>query len=155
MASLFETVQEFFAAEGWATERSDDTTLRMSFRGDNATWTCFARVREAHGQVVFYSVAPGSAPAALRPAVAELIARANVGLVVGNFELDFRDGEIRFRTSLELGPDGLEDVPFARLFGRLVGTNLRMMDRYLPGLLDVLGERAPAEALAAIDAAGA
>jgi len=155
MASLLETVQQFFADEGWVTARSDDTTLRMSFRGDNATWTCFARVREAHGQVVFYSVAPGSAPAALRPAIAEFIARANFGMVVGNFELDFGDGEVRFRTSLELGPDGLVGVPFARLFGRLVGTNLRMMDRYLPGLLDVLGDRAPAEALAEIDGDGA
>jgi len=57
----------------------------------------------------------------------------------------------RFRTSLELGPDGVDGVPFARLFGRIVGANLRMMDRYLPGMLDVLGGGAPAEALADID----
>ena len=151
MASLFETVKEFFAQEGWVTAPLDDATLRMSFRGDNATWTCFARVREPQGQVTFYSVAPITAPAAHRPAIAEFVARANFGMVVGHFELDFGDGEIRFKTSLELGPDGLDGVPFGRLFGRLVGTNLRMMDRYLPGLLDVLGGQAPAEALAEID----
>lgn len=151
MGSLFETVQQFFADEGWVTAPVDDATLRMSFRGTHATWTCFARVREPHGQVAFYSIAPVTAPAENRPAVAELVARANFGMVVGNFELDFRDGEIRCKTSLELGPDGLAGVPFARLLGRLVGTNLRMMDRYLPGLLEVLGGRDPAEALAEID----
>jgi hypothetical protein len=153
MANLFESVEEFFTGEGWSTEQVDDGTLRMSFRGDNATWTCFARVRAAQGQVTFYSVAPVTAPPAQRPAVAELVARANFGTVVGNLELDFADGEIRYRTSLDLGPEGLDGVPFARLFGRLVGANLRMMDRHLPALLDVIGGRAPAEALADLDAA--
>lgn len=155
MASLFETVQQFFADEGWDTEPLEGTTLRMRFAGDNATWDCFARVREAHGQVSFYSVAPVTAPTANRAAIAELIARTNFGLVIGNFELDFNDGEIRFKTSLELGPDGVDGVAFAPLFGRIVGINVRMMDRYLPGMLDVLGGRDPAEALAEIHAAGA
>ena len=148
MASLFETVQQFFADEGWATQAAAETTLQMSFQGENATWTCFARVREAQGQVSFYSVSPMIAPEKLRAPIAELFARVNFGLVIGNFELDFGDGEIRFKTSLEVGPDGLDGVPFPRLFGRLVGANLRMMDRYAPAVLEVLGGTAPAKALA-------
>ena len=32
----------------------------------------------------------------MRPAAAEFVARANFGMVIGNFELDMRDGEVRY-----------------------------------------------------------
>ncbi len=154
MASLFETVQEFFVAKGWATEERDDGTLRMKYLdGKNAKWTCVARVREELGQVMFMSIMPGTVPPSKRPAVAEYIARANFGLVVGNFELDFGDGELRFRTGLDLGPGGHEGAAFARLFDLSIGANLRSLDSYIVGVFRVVGGTKPADALAATLAA--
>ena len=41
--------------------------------------------------------------------------------------------------------------PFARLFGPMIGTGLGAMDRYLPGITEVVAGRAPTEALAAVE----
>lgn len=149
MASLFETVQQFFVDEGWKAEPMEDeeATLRMRYQGKRAAWTCYARVREALGQATFYSMASGTVPDERLEAVAELASRINSKLVIGNFEVNFDEGEFRYRTSLDVGPDGLDGVPFARLFGRLVGTNVAMMDTYIPAWLQVVGGEAPAQAL--------
>ncbi|HVV86154.1 MAG TPA: YbjN domain-containing protein [Kofleriaceae bacterium] len=153
MATLFDTVHEFFEDQGWPPARIEGVTaLRLQFRGQHGSWMCVVRVREAQGQIAFYSLAPSAVPAGRRAAMAEFIARANYGMIVGNFELDVGDGDLRFRTSLDLGPAGAEGAPiFSDLFGRIIAANLHMMDRYLPGIADVVGGRTPAEAIAAIE----
>ncbi|MEO3704272.1 hypothetical protein [Trichormus azollae] len=40
-----------------------------------------------------------------RMAVAEFIARGNFGIVIGNFEIDFSDGEIPYKTSIDVKGD--------------------------------------------------
>jgi hypothetical protein len=149
MATLFETVQQFFVDEGWKTEPMEDeeTTLKMRYQGKRATWTCFARVRELHGQVTFYSLMSGTVPDDRLTEVAELMARINFKTVVGNFEVDFESGEVRVRTSMDFGPDGVREVPFPRLFGRLVGTNVQLLDNYIPAVLQVIGGEAALQAL--------
>ena len=57
-----------------------------------------------------------------------------MGLWLGNFELDFRDGEIRYKTSLHIG-DGLLTVD---MLSALLGANVATMDRYMPGIMSVL-----------------
>ncbi len=146
MASLFETVQEFFIREGFPGEQVMEETLLIKYRVRDAAWDCVARVREEWGQATFYSIMPGFVPKSKLSAVAEYIARANFGLVIGNFELDFSDGEIRFRTSIDLGPKGHQNMPFTRLFGRAVANNLRAMKCYMMGVMDVIGGMNPAEA---------
>ncbi len=78
----------------------------------------------------------------------EFIAKANYGMMIGNFELDFTDGEIRYKTSIDVEGDRLS---FA-LLKRLVYANVTMMDQYLPGIKLVL-ERgmSPEEAIAQIE----
>ncbi len=69
-----------------------------------------------------------------RPAAMEFITRANYGLVMGNFEMDAKDGEIRYHVS-HLMEDGiLTDETIRRLFGTAMGT----ADRYFPALMRVL-----------------
>ena len=154
MATLFDTVQEFFDDEDWTTERMDGVTaLRMQFRGKHGEWTCYARVREPQGQLTFYSQAPLTVPEERRDEMAAFITRANYGMVNGNFELDLDDGDLRFKTSLDLGPEpDLTDLGwFAAMYGRVIGANVSMMDRYLAGITAVIGGRAAAEAVAAIE----
>ena len=69
-----------------------------------------------------------------RALTAEFIARANYGLIVGNFEMDMKDGEVRFHIS-HVMPDGkLEDETIRRLFSTAMGTS----DRYFAALMRVL-----------------
>lgn len=75
-----------------------------------------------------------NAPPAKRPAIAEFITRANYGLPNGNFEMDFEDGEIRFKTSMDTEDIELTDA----MVRNLVYANVLAMDQYLPGIMNVI-----------------
>ncbi|MBC7340390.1 MAG: YbjN domain-containing protein [Firmicutes bacterium] len=97
---------------------------------------------------MFYSVCPVNVPEGKRLAVAEYLTRANYGLVIGNFEMDFRDGEVRYKTSIDV--EGAEIAP--ALVRNLVYANVITMDRYLPGLLGVIyGNLTPEQAIAQVE----
>jgi hypothetical protein len=75
--------------------------------------------------------------------MAEFQARVNYGLVIGNFEMDWEDGEIRFKTSLDFMGE-----PFSEnLLNQLFNDNLRTMNLYLPGLEKVLDGLSPQDIL--------
>ncbi|MEO1389173.1 MAG: YbjN domain-containing protein [Cyanobacteria bacterium J06634_6] len=71
--------------------------------------------------------------------MAQFITRANYGLILGNFELDYTDGEIRYKTSLDVEGDRLTPA----LTKNLISTNVMTMNQYLPGLLAVLEQQTP------------
>jgi len=148
----FETLQAFFQEDGWPFEYLKDlSALRIPFQGANGEWVCFAQAREGQSQVVFYSIAAVNAPAEKRAAVAEFITRANYGLLTGNFEMDFEDGEIRCRTNLDIEGGRLN----TGMVKQLAYTNVTLMDRYLPGLMRVLySDVEPALAIIEVEEAG-
>ncbi|MEQ8540302.1 MAG: YbjN domain-containing protein [Coleofasciculus sp. D1-CHI-01] len=147
---IFDTVIKFFTDDDWSFAKvQGEPTLRMLFQGKNGTWTCYARTRVEQSQFVFYSICPVKAPKPKRRALGEFIARANYGMIIGNFELDFTDGEIRYKTSIDVEGSTLT-FP---LLKRLVYTNVMMMDNYLPGIDSVVkGEASPEDAIAQIEA---
>ena len=69
-------------------------------------------------------------------------------MIVGNFEMDFSDGEVRFKTVIAV-EDGLLTTEMIK---RNVYVNLMMMDQYFPGLMSVMYAGVdPAEAVAKIE----
>jgi hypothetical protein len=149
MSSIFETVVSFFESDDWPIELLDEgTAFTTGFKGDSARWVCMGRVREEHSQFVFYSVCPVSVPEDRRPRIAEFISRANFGMLIGNFELDYSDGEVRYKTSIDSEGGELTKA----LVRQLVVANVLMMDRYLPGVMAVaFGDASPAQAIMRIE----
>ena len=146
---LYRTMLDMFRADGWpVSEIEGASAVSLSFRGVNGRWACLAQAREAEAQLLFYSICPVAVQEAQLPAAAEMIARANAGLILGNFELDYDDGEIRFKTSIDVEGDRLTTA----LARRMVHANVATTDQYLPALRAVLDEGvAPAEAIARIE----
>jgi len=69
-------------------------------------------------------------------------------MIIGNFELDFADGEIRYKTSIDVKGDFLS----FELIKQLVYANVTMMDEYLPGIISVIdGDVLPKDAIAQIE----
>jgi hypothetical protein len=146
---LLEQLIDFFQGEEWEYQLLDSRNiLRLSFSGEAGHWPCYAQARESQQQIVVYSICPLRVPEERRAAMAEFLTRANYGLVVGNFELDYEDGEVRYKTSLDV-----EDCTATReLLRHIVYANVTAMDRYLPGILVVIaGSKSPADAVAEID----
>jgi hypothetical protein len=93
-------------------------------------------------------ISPIAAPKDKRSAISEFLTRANYGMTIGNFELDFNDGEIRYKTSIDVEGDCLSHA----LIKRLVYTNVAMMDEYLPGIKAIIEtDITPEEAIRAIE----
>ena len=133
--TIFEAMTQFFTKDGWPfTQLEERPILLMNFKGENGQWRCAAQAREEQEQFVFYSVCPVNVPEDKRLVVAEFIMRVNFGLIIGNFEMDLADGEIRYKTGIDVEDDRLS---FA-LIKQMVYANVMMMDRYLPGIMQVI-----------------
>ena len=147
--SLQDLVIDFFQREEWdfAVTRNP-SILRVACEGESGQWYCYAKVDEAEQRFAFYSVCPYLASPAKLAAMAEYTSRANYGMTIGNFELDFTDGEIRYKTSM----DFQDHKPTLGSISQLVYTNISMMERYLPGILSIVKEdREADEAIQAIE----
>ena len=147
----FETLGHFLEEDEWHPQRMEDATIyRMGVAGRNGQFACYAQIRVTLEQFMFYAVAPVKAPEETRQAVAEFITRANYGLRVGNFELDFGDGEIRYKSSLDFEGETLTPG----LIKVAIYPAVQTLDHYLPGLMKVIYSGAtPAEAIAEIESA--
>ena len=146
---FFEEIVNFFEEDGWPfVQIEGEPLLQMVFQGENGKWTCYAKARDDQKQFVFYSVCPVNAPDSKRLAVAEFLTRANSGMIIGNFEMDFEEGEIRYKTSIDVEDDSLSSA----LIKRLVYANVMMIDGYLPGIMSVIyGDVTPRDAIAQIE----
>ena len=109
-------------------------SLRLSIQGKNADWTCLVRVFEQTERVLVYSILPANAPEATRADLALMLTQINYGLIVGNFELDVEDGEIRYKTSIDAEGISLNGTVLRNL---LYG-NFFSMDLYYYALMQAI-----------------
>jgi hypothetical protein len=138
----FATLGEFLQVDGWHPQIvADKAIYRMSFSGRHAQFICYAQILMGKQQFLFYALAPVKVPAELCPEVAEFIARANFEIVIGNFELDFSDGEVRYKSSLDFEGAALT----AELIEHAIYPAVNTMDRYLPGLMSMIYANIPAQ----------
>jgi len=120
-------------------------TFRMPVRGIRGEWICIVRVFPESQRLLVYSILPENIAEERRPRIAELFVRINYGLVLGNFEMDWADGEIRYKTSMDV-----EDItPTATVLRNLIFSNFFSTDRYFEVIEEAIHtEQALADLLA-------
>ncbi len=148
---LLDIIKQFFDEDDYDwryMSAPDDAALHLVYLGDNGQYQCMASALEDAQRIFFYSLLPVNVPAAKRLAVAEFLTRANYGLLIGNFELSFETGQVRYKTSVDV-----ESVtPTTVMIRNLVVTNLAMIDRYLPGVMAMIyGNQGPVDAIAMVE----
>jgi hypothetical protein len=80
--------------------------------------------------------------------MAEFITRANYGMRIGNFEMDFSDGELRYKSSIDVEDDRLSSP----LVKHMIYPNVLMMDKYLPGIMAIIyAGKSPQQAVEEIE----
>jgi hypothetical protein len=108
-----------------------------------SNYSCRVEARPLHLGVVCTS--PIRIPEEHRVKVAELATRVNYRLVMGSIDMDFADGEVRFRL-FHRNVSGICDDP--RLIASLVTTAITSMDLHFPGIMKVTyGGVSPEQAL--------
>jgi hypothetical protein len=109
-----------------------------------------AQLISVEGRFVFYIDFKEKASEATRPSVAEFITRANYGVIIGNFELDYQDGTVRFKTSVDF--EGLPLAP--ALIRNVVRAGHQGVTVYGQELANVMRKsKAPAQAVVDADSA--
>lgn len=135
MGRIMDIVGRFLEDDDWPVSLVEGRSVyKTGFEGKNGQFTCYAQERTEQQQFVFYSIFPVRTPENKLSEVAEFVTRANYGMIIGNFELDYADGEIRYKTSVDV-----EDVDMSeQLVRHMVYANVLTMDKYFPGLMRVL-----------------
>jgi hypothetical protein len=104
--------------------------LVSDFAGPLGYWKFYAHVVDAQNLVLLFSVCPLRVPSDRRSEASLFLTHANHGLVAGNFELDLADGEIRYKTVLQIHDDGIDPATLKNA----VRANGLAMETYLPGI---------------------
>jgi hypothetical protein len=141
---------KFLQENGWRYLTDEDGAVRGLFSGDDVHRHWYAHLNGDGRFLVFKSFCPVNVSARRRPAAAEYLMRANWGLNFGNFEMDWSDGQVCFRTSVTTLD---ESALSTEALGNLVYINHSTMTRYLPGLLAVTcGSAKPSRAISEAEA---
>jgi hypothetical protein len=147
---ISDAMVQFFTDEEWKFLPVQESILQMGFKGQNGSFACYAQALDEYQRFSYHTVMESNVPEEKRLAVAEFVTRVNFGLFLGNFEMDFSDGELRFKTSIDVEDGELTQ----EMIRKLVYSNVMMMDKYLPGIMSIIyAGTSPAEALARIQQA--
>ena len=100
--------------------------------GEASNYQCLIRVQPNRFSMA--ASCPLRIPAEQRVRVAEFTSRVSFSIVLGHFDLDFSDGELRFRI-VQIIESGLADHPTAIL--KILGTALQTMDGHVPAIMNL------------------
>lgn len=141
---LLGELKRVFAENRWPfTEVRGAPVLLSELSGALGSWKFYAQAVEEQQLILLYSVCPLRVPEERRLEASSFLTRANYGLTAGNFELDFDDGEIRYKTVLQLSGEALDPATVKRI----VRANGIAMETYLPGIGAVITGTAAVPAL--------
>ena len=150
---LAEIVKKYLQSKDWKYAEVESkiegkTIYKIGFQGKNINWTSYAMTKEKQQFFYFYSVLKNNVPEDKRAEVAEFLHRANYNLIIGNFEIDFSDGEVRFKTSIDVEGGTLTDT----MIKNMIQPNLSKIDEYSTGLMKVIyGDLSPEKAIREIE----
>lgn len=131
-------IKRFLAENDWYYSFNEDTGIfrfGLRIRGKIQNISYVINVHD--DEFVTYGVCPIGADREdpeMMAQMAEFICRANYGLQNGCFEMDWRDGEIRFRSYVDC--ENL--LPSTTVIKNSVHCTAAMIKRYAPGIVDII-----------------
>ena len=138
MSEIPETAPAFTAITSFLESRGLDyfpdvkeSRVGFTLGSDLADYRFTIRIAEGWDHLEYIASCPFRIRKELRSSVAELIARANFGMLDGKFEIDMNDGEVRFHLVHFLGDGELSTRMVERLYRSCVFT----LDRYIPAFM--------------------
>jgi hypothetical protein len=145
----YETLKRYLEDNNWGAEEGPKP---HSFKARRASElfasTYYFEIRVDLEQFLFYIVPDFIVPTNDMALVAEYVARVNSGMRIGNFEVDFRTGEIRFKSSINFKGQKLTPA----LIEGVIEPAMDAYETYMPGLANVIaGIETPVRAVTKID----
>lgn len=131
----FDKICQYLDDEEWIyTAKRDRGIIITSGTGSNGTYQVILDHKRDDSILIVYVRLPAKVPQDKRLDIAEYITRANYGLMISNFELDFGDGDCRCKGSIDYSGGVLARGMIEQLIGKTAYT----MNRYFPGMMRVI-----------------
>ena len=135
MKKIIDVVIEWLTEDEWKFDNPNENLVIAGVKGENGNFRMFFSSDEDPHLFRLVLIPGFSIPENKRLEIAEFVTRANYGIQVGKFELDFDDGEVRYSAGLDLGGDCELTTGMVRaIMGRCAST----LDRYTPGFMRIL-----------------
>ena len=141
---IVDEIKNYFDSNDWKYEFDDENNVfsgGISVDGPLSSVSFFIFVHEDHA--VCYHIPPLKASAKERPAQAEFFTRVNYNLARGCFEMDFSDGEIRYKHRISLAD--IRDNSFDEI-SYMICLGCSMIEQYSPGIVAISFGKNPEEA---------
>lgn len=107
----------------------DEANLYIEFGQGAITWTEIIRINETDRVITCYANFPEAIPLAQLERVALVLMNENYSLEHGAFELDYEDGDLRFRSTV---------LAFSQLdishLAQVLGEHIEIMEQYIPAI---------------------
>jgi len=146
MGALTDIVKKYFEANQWEYEQSPENEgmFLAGVETDSADFDVLVVAEDQDNQLTCFCICPDEVPEDRRSEVAEYIIRVNNNLMIGVFDMDFDDGDVRVRSSINFA----DMQPTTDAVALLLHGAISSADIYYPGLQAVLDdEAAPEDAL--------
>jgi hypothetical protein len=143
------TLERYVNEHGWAAKRMpDQTAFKAKKDGEHHAIYYYFEIEVALEQFLFYIAPEISLFQQQVPPMAEFVCRANYGMRIGCWDLDFKAGKISFRSSINF--KGVELTP--TLIDNTIQPALAAFDEFFPGVQRVFaGLDTPADAILKIE----
>ena len=132
--SIARLIKKFLDDDDWNysfDEEKGTFTFNLSMSNKLKKISYHVRIRKY--DYISYATCPMNADDCIAE-MAEFVTRANYGLINGNFELDYRDGEIRYKCFVNCD----ETVPGKETIKDSIYVPAAMFKRYGNGIINVL-----------------
>ena len=146
--NIASAIDTFLTEDDWKYTFDENRGLfkfGLSLKGKLQQLNYILEIRE--DDFVVYAISPLGADEAdqkMMATMAEFVCRANYGLLNGNFELDMRDGEVRYKSFVDC-----EDItPSSEMIRNSIYCPASMFKRYGEGLIDIIFGGSTAKAAA-------
>lgn len=143
---LVSKVKEFFMTDDWNYSfDKEDGIFKAGVNLQGKLRQCKVTVVVREKTLSAYATIDIKSDLESRGAISEFVTRANYGMILGNFEMDYSDGEISYKCSLDCS-DGM--VPSLEVIERMITIPAIMFEKYGDALLSVLfGFSTPEDAI--------
>jgi len=144
--SLFRVLHEILTQNGWEFDFDNkNEIIKLEIRGINTNFHAFLLVDEEQESLLCNTHIKQKIPLSKRLEVCDFMCRVNYELANGNFEMDMDNGEIRYRTYLDLA----DAEPSKDQVLNIIWNGVLGFDTYYPGLMKlVYGDYSAEEAAA-------
>ena len=156
MNILAETIKEYFKRNDWTYTYYEEYSLfRFGIRMDSVIGSLDYIIAIRKDAYTVYAILRNKVEQEYISQVAEFLHRANYGMHVGNFELDYDDGEIRYKNHIEIETEWFcntdKEISDAML-SRSITIPAAMFKKYGKGLLELMvGEGDPEKLIDSIE----